>query len=41
MELIYRLFYVALTRTKNKVYIMVPIFNKSVFIKELKKMIKN
>lgn len=36
-----RLFYVALTRTKNKVYIMVPIFNKSVFIKELKKMIKN
>ena len=36
-----RLFYVALTRTKNKVYIMVPIFNKSVFIRELKKMIKN
>ncbi len=35
-----RLFYVALTRTKNKVYIMVPIFNKSIFIKELKKMIK-
>lgn len=35
-----RLFYVALTRTKNKVYIMVPIFGKSVFIKELKKMIK-
>ena len=35
-----RLFYVALTRTKNKVYIMVPIINKSIFIKELKKMIK-
>ena len=35
-----RLFYVALTRTKNKIYIMVPIFNKSIFIKELKKMIK-
>ena len=35
-----RLFYVALTRTKNKVFIMVPLFGKSVFIKELKKMIK-
>ena len=35
-----RLFYVALTRTKNKVYIMVPIIKKSIFIKELKKMIK-
>ncbi len=34
-----RLFYVALTRTKNKVYIMVPLFNQSCFIKELKKMI--
>ena len=34
-----RLFYVALTRTKNKIYIMVPVFGKSVFIKELKKMI--
>lgn len=34
-----RLFYVALTRTKNKIYIMVPLFNKSIFIKELKKMI--
>ena len=32
-----RLFYVALTRTKNKVYILVPFFNKSIFIKELKK----
>lgn len=31
-----RLFYVALTRTKNFVYILVPIFNKSKFIKELK-----
>lgn len=35
-----RLFYVALTRTKGKVYIMVPIFNQSCFIKELKKTIK-
>lgn len=35
-----RLFYVALTRTKNKVYIMVPLFGKSCFISELKKMIK-
>lgn len=35
-----RLFYVALSRTKNKVYIMVPLFNRSVFIKELKKNIK-
>ena len=34
-----RLFYVALTRTKNKIYILVPIFNKSCFIKELKKLI--
>ena len=32
-----RLFYVALTRTRNKVYILVPFFNKSIFIKELKK----
>ena len=30
-----RLFYVALTRTKNYVYLLVPISNKSVFIKEL------
>lgn len=35
-----RLFYVALTRTKNKVYLLVPIFKKSEFIKELKKIIK-
>lgn len=34
-----RLFYVALTRTKNKVYILVPYFKKSVFAKELKKII--
>ena len=33
-----RLFYVALTRTKNKVYILVPIINKSCFIKEIKKL---
>lgn len=31
-----RLFYVALTRTKNKVYLLVPFFNKSEFIKEIK-----
>lgn len=30
-----RLFYVALTRTKNKVYILIPLFKKSIFIKEL------
>ena len=30
-----RLFYVALTRTKNNIYLVVPKFNKSVFIKEL------
>ena len=34
-----RLFYVALTRTKNKVYILVPKKNPSIFIKELKKMV--
>lgn len=32
-----RLFYVALTRSKNYVYIMVPIFHASCYIKELKK----
>jgi len=36
-----RLFYVAITRTKNKVYLMVPTTNESVFIKELKKYYKN
>lgn len=35
-----RLFYVALTRTKNKVYILTPRKNPSIFIKELKKLIK-
>lgn len=30
-----RLFYVALTRTKNKVYILVPLVKKSIFIKEI------
>lgn len=30
-----RLFYVALTRTKNYVYLLVPKKNQSVFIKEL------
>lgn len=32
-----RLFYVALTRTKNKVYIISPTKNESMFIKEIKK----
>lgn len=32
-----RLFYVALTRTKNYVYLLVPKNNESIFIKELKK----
>ena len=30
-----RLFYVALTRTKNNVYLLVPKKNKSIFILEL------
>ena len=36
-----RLFYVALTRTKSYVYILVPKYNKSVFIKELEKIVKS
>ena len=32
-----RLFYVALTRTKNKVFLFTPIKGESVFIKELKR----
>ena len=36
-----RLFYVALTRTKNKVYIISPTKNESIFIKEIKKDTKN
>lgn len=32
-----RLFYVALTRTKNYCYLLVPYFNSSTFIKEIKK----
>ena len=35
-----RLFYVALTRTKNYVYILVPLFKQSIFIKELKRILK-
>ena len=35
-----RLFYVALTRTKNKVYVLVPKRNPSIFIKELEDIIK-
>lgn len=34
-----RLFYVALTRTKNYCYILVPYINPSIFIKEIKKAI--
>ena len=32
-----RLFYVALTRTKSYVYLLTPLFNESIFIKEIKK----
>lgn len=32
-----RLFYVALTRSKKRVYLFVPKYNESIFIKELKK----
>lgn len=35
-----RLFYVALTRTKERVYLLVPYQGKSIFVKELKKYIK-
>lgn len=35
-----RLFYVALTRTKNKVYLLTPVFKKSAFVKELIKKTK-
>ena len=34
-----RLFYVALTRTKNRCYLLVPYFKPSIFIKEIKKKI--
>ena len=33
-----RLFYVALTRTKNKVYLFTPTSNESIFIKEINKL---
>ena len=36
-----RLFYVAITRTKNKVYLMVPYNNRSMFVKELIREYKN
>lgn len=36
-----RLFYVALTRTKNHTYLLVNNLKKSIFIKELKKIVKN
>ena len=32
-----RLFYVAITRTREYVYLLTPIFNESIFIKEIKK----
>ena len=32
-----RLFYVALTRTRNEVYLLIPFKNKSPFVKEIKK----
>ena len=35
-----RLFYVALTRTKNRVYIISPVNNQSIFLCEIKKNIK-
>ena len=35
-----RLYYVALTRTKNKVYLLYPARRKSIFLKEIKKMLK-
>ncbi len=35
-----RLFYVALTRCKEKVYLYVPKYNESIFVKEIKKYIK-
>ena len=35
-----RLFYVALTRTKNRVYIISPVNNQSIFLKEIKKYTK-
>ena len=35
-----RLYYVALTRTKNKVYLVFPNRKYSVFLKEIKKMLK-
>lgn len=35
-----RLFYVALTRTKNKVYLLIPKKRASIFIREVKKLIK-
>lgn len=36
-----RLFYVALTRTKEKVYLFTPINNPSIFVKELVNDYKN
>lgn len=36
-----RLFYVALTRTKTNVYLLVPYFHESIFVKEIKKFQNN
>ena len=32
-----RLFYVALTRTKNEIYLLTPKYSPSIFVRELKK----
>ena len=34
-----RLFYVALTRSRNRVYLFSPLKNKSIFINEIKKLV--
>ena len=36
-----RLFYVALTRTKNQVYLLVPFLGRSIFVNEIKSLLRN
>ena len=36
-----RLFYVALTRTKNQVYLLVPFLGQSIFVNEIKSLLRN
>ena len=36
-----RLFYVALTRTKSYIYLYTPIYNESIFVKEIKSIIRS